>query len=392
MKWTQKLFLLVGALFGAALLTSYTSPPSSRAEAAKAEAQAAQAVTQNRITVLYDAFGKPSSMKKDWGFSALVEVSGKRILFDTGNNSEIFAHNVKAKGVDLTKLDFVVMSHRHGDHIGGLNHLLSVNPNVPIYAPKENFGVFGSSFPSSFYRRNQSLPPEMRYFDGKPPETLRFGTAWPQGKFTWVAKTTEVAPGFHLILLKGPWGVDLDVMEISLAIDTPQGIVIVVGCSHPTIEKIVEAAKAAINKPIHLVVGGLHLLPATDQETQRIATALHDTWKVEWIAPGHCTGEPAFATLKETFGDHYLYAGLGTTVALGAKPVAGADSEVSLTFFDKDDLQTYCELARLSPDTAASSLSTQAVAKRSTEPDRVGEGVAVQPGASGDVRKSGPSP
>jgi 7,8-dihydropterin-6-yl-methyl-4-(beta-D-ribofuranosyl)aminobenzene 5'-phosphate synthase len=389
MKWTQKLFLLVGALFGGALLTSYICPPSSRAEAAKAEAQA---VTQNRITVLYDAFGKPSSMKKDWGFSALVEVSGKRILFDTGNNSEIFAHNVKAKGVDLTKLDFVVMSHRHGDHIGGLNHLLSVNPNVPIYAPKENFGVFGSSFPGSFYRRNESLPPEMRYFDGKPPETLRFGTAWPQGKFTWVAKTTEVAPGFHLILLKGPWGVDLDVMEISLAIDTPQGIVIVVGCSHPTIEKIVEAAKAAINKPIHLVVGGLHLLPATDQETQRIATALHDTWKVEWIAPGHCTGEPAFATLKETFGDHYLYAGLGTTVALGAKTVAGADGEVSLTCFDKDDLQTYGELARLSPDAAASSLSTQAVAMRSTKPDCAGEGVAVRPGASSDVGKNGASP
>ena len=145
MKWTQKLFLLVGALFGAVLLTSYTTPPSSSAETAKAEAQTAQAVTQDRITVLYDAFGKASSMKKDWGFSALVEVGGKRILFDTGNNSEIFAHNVKSKGVDLTKLDFVVMSHRHGDHIGGLNYLLSGNPNVAIYAPKENFGVGAST-------------------------------------------------------------------------------------------------------------------------------------------------------------------------------------------------------------------------------------------------------
>jgi len=392
MKWTQKLFLLVGALFGAVLLTSYTTPPSSSAETAKAEAQTAQAVTQDRITVLYDAFGKASSMKKDWGFSALVEVGGKRILFDTGNNSEIFAHNVKSKGVDLTKLDFVVMSHRHGDHIGGLNYLLSVNPNVAIYAPKENFGVFGSSFPGSFYRRNESLPPEMRYFDGKPPETLRFGTPWPQGKFTWVAKTTEVAPGFHLILLKGSWGVDLDVMEISMAIDTPQGIVLVVGCGHPTIEKIVEAAKGAINKPIHLVVGGLHLLPAKDEETQRIATALRDTWKVEWMAPGHCTGEPAFEILKKTFGDHYLCAGLGTTIALGPKPVAGADGEASFTFFDKSDLQTYRELARFSPDAAASSLSTEAMVMRSTESDCAGEGVAAQPRASGDTRKSGARP
>lgn len=272
---------------------------------------------------------------------------GKRILFDTGNNSEIFAHNVKAKGVDLTKLDFVVMSHRHGDHMGGLNYLLSVNPNVTIYAPKENFGVFGSSLPGTFYRRNESLPPDMRNFDGAPPETLYFGTPWPQGKFTWVPKTTEGAPGFHLIVLKGPWGVDLDVMEISLAIDTPDGVVLVVGCSHPTIEKIVEAAKAAINKPIHLVIGGLHLLPAKDEETQRIATALHGTWKVKRIAPVHCTGEPAFAILKKTFGDRYLYAGLGATVALVPDLEAEHGSEA---FLDNADLPTYRQLARLSRD------------------------------------------
>src|ERR1700674_4202932 len=81
-----------------------------------------------QITVLYDAFGKASTMQKDWGYAALVEYGGKRILFDTGNNPEILAQNAKAKGVDLTKLDFVVMSHRHGDHMGGLTYLLKENP------------------------------------------------------------------------------------------------------------------------------------------------------------------------------------------------------------------------------------------------------------------------
>ncbi len=313
--------------------------------------QSSPAPQQPKITVLYDAFGKTSTMQKDWGFAALVEVGGKRILFDTGNNSEVFAHNVKAKGVDLTKLDFVVMSHRHGDHIGGLNYVLSVNSNVPIYAPKENFGVFGASLPGTFYRRNESLPPEMRYFDGKPPETLRFGTPWPQGKFTWVTKTTEVAPGFYLILLKGSWGVDLDVMEISLAIDTPDGIVLVVGCSHPTIEKIVEAAKATINKPLHLVIGGTHLLPAKDEETQRIATALRDTWKVEWIAPVHCTGEPAFEILKKTFGDRYVYAGLGTTLAVGPTVTSIAEAgQPRMQAMDQADLQSYRTLLAASDD------------------------------------------
>ena len=75
----------------------------------------AAAAPDSRITILYDAFGTDSTMQKDWGFSALVEIAGKRILFDTGDNAEIFAANVKAKGVDLTNLDFVVLSHRHSD-------------------------------------------------------------------------------------------------------------------------------------------------------------------------------------------------------------------------------------------------------------------------------------
>lgn len=66
-----------------------------------------------KITILYDAFGADPTMIKDWGFSALVEVQGKRILFDTGDNAAIFENNVKARGVDLTTLDFVVLSHRH---------------------------------------------------------------------------------------------------------------------------------------------------------------------------------------------------------------------------------------------------------------------------------------
>src|SRR5262249_11255193 len=126
-----------------------------RAEASRAE-----------ITVLYDGFGKDPAMTKDWGFSAFIEYGGKRILFDTGNNAEIFAHNVAAKGIDLTRLDFAIASHRHGDHTSGLNHLLKVNPAVKIYAPQENFGVFGAALPGTFYRRNESLPAEMRYFDG----------------------------------------------------------------------------------------------------------------------------------------------------------------------------------------------------------------------------------
>ena len=323
--------LLMGAVIATGLTATLAAVTPAQAEQDKAQ-----------ITVLYDAFGKTSTMKKDWGFSAYIEYAGKRILFDTGNNADIFAHNVKAKGIDLTKLDFVIVSHRHGDHTSGLNHLMTVNPKVPIYTPKENFGVFGAALPGSFYKRDKSLPPEMAYFDGNPPKTLRFGSAWPEGNFEWVTETKEIAPGFHLILLKGPWGVDLDVKELSLAIDTPDGVVLIVGCSHPTLEKIVETAKSVTGKPIHLVFGGTHLLPAKPADIERIAATLRDDFKVDYIAPVHCTGEPAFAILKKNFGDRYLYAGLGTTLMLGKDVMVKAEAGQPRTYaMDKEDVRDY---------------------------------------------------
>src|SRR5919109_234955 len=91
-----------------------------------AKPSASPAPITTRVTILYDAFGTRRGLTRDWGFAALVESGGKRILFDTGNNAEIFAGNVRALGVDLRRLDFAVVSHRHGDHTAGLNYLLQV--------------------------------------------------------------------------------------------------------------------------------------------------------------------------------------------------------------------------------------------------------------------------
>ncbi|QHP71960.1 MBL fold metallo-hydrolase [Bradyrhizobium sp. LCT2] len=269
-----------------------------------------------RITILYDAFGADPAMTKDWGFSALVEVAGKRILFDTGDNAEIFEKNVKAKGVDLTTLDFVVLSHRHADHMAGLSYVLSVNPKITIYAPKEGFGIYGSSLPSTFYRKDDSLPEEMRYYGGKPPKIMEFGTAWPTANFQLIDQTTEIMPGITLIALISDLPGTKELKELSLAVNTPDGVVLVVGCSHPGIERIVEAA-TVINPKIHLVAGGFHLVVATDEAIEKIVIALKDKFRVENIAPGHCTGEPTFAALKKAFGARYIYAGLGTSLVIG---------------------------------------------------------------------------
>jgi 7,8-dihydropterin-6-yl-methyl-4-(beta-D-ribofuranosyl)aminobenzene 5'-phosphate synthase len=276
-----------------------------------------------QITILYDAFGKPSAMQKDWGYSAFIEYGGKRILFDTGNNPEILAKNAKAKGIDLSRLDFVVLSHRHGDHMGGMDHLLRANPNVKIYAPKENFGVYGSSLPSTFYRRDESLAPEQRYYEGSAPATMKFGSAWPRAAFELIDRSIEIAPGIHLIALVSDKPGTLELVELSLAIETPEGLVLVVGCSHPGIEKIVAAA-ASLDEQIHLIAGGLHLVAAKDEDIDKIAKSMHDTWKVQYIAPGHCTGEPTFGALKKAFGDRYLYAGLGTRLSIGSTPIVAS--------------------------------------------------------------------
>jgi 7,8-dihydropterin-6-yl-methyl-4-(beta-D-ribofuranosyl)aminobenzene 5'-phosphate synthase len=274
---------------------------------------AAPSPAPSRVTILYDAFGDRAGLTRDWGFAALVEYGGKRILFDTGNNAEAFAHNVRMLDVDLRTVDFAVISHRHGDHTAGLNYLLRVNPRVKIYAPKEGFGVFGAALPSTFYRRDSSLPERMRYFDGKPPAELTFGTPWPKASFVWVDGVTEVTPGISIFSTISEQPGTLELRELSLAIQTPQGLILLVGCSHPGIERIVEASTRVADH-VHLIFGGLHLVTMQDAEIERTAAALHDRWRVDRIAPGHCTGEPAFAALQRAFGEQYVYAGLGSVV------------------------------------------------------------------------------
>jgi 7,8-dihydropterin-6-yl-methyl-4-(beta-D-ribofuranosyl)aminobenzene 5'-phosphate synthase len=267
----------------------------------------------NRVTILYDAFGKSPATTKAWGFSALVEFGGKRILFDTGGNAEILEHNVKALGVDLSKLDFVVISHRHADHVSGLNYLLRINPTVKIYTPAEPWGPFGWAAPNSFYRKEDSLAANMRYFDGNPPDMLSASSLWPQANFVRVDSTTEIAPGIFLVPTISQVTGTLELREISLAIRGPQGLIILDGCSHAGVEKILEAA-TKIDPHIRVLFGGLHLVGAPDPDIQRISAALHDRWKLDYIAVGHCTGEPTFAVLQKTFQNRYIYAGVGTVV------------------------------------------------------------------------------
>lgn len=262
------------------------------------------------VTILHDSFGPPGPLVKNWGFAALAELDGRRILFDTGNDADVFRSNVEAMGVELGRLDLVVISHRHGDHTTGLAYVLEKSPRVAVHVPKETYGVFGSSLPGTFYPRCPTLPLERRYYDGFPPELIRHGTPWRGADFRPVGETTELLPGVVAVHTISEVAGTREMPELSLSLATSAGQVLISGCSHCGIEKIVEAAPAS-NGPVRCIMGGLHLVVAPVPEIERVAASLRDRLGVESVAPGHCTGEPGFDVLQRAFGKRYRYAGLG---------------------------------------------------------------------------------
>ena len=271
-----------------------------------------------RITILVDAFGEASNLKRGWGYSAFIEYGGRRILFDTGSRGADFANNANALGVDLKKLDFVVVSHRHNDHTGGLSHVLSENPDVPVYTPFEVAGFnspLGPAFDKMTKRDIPSLPVELRYFWGGPAVDNRSEAPWEKAKFVQITQQTEVLPGFFLMSNRSSSPGTIEMNEVSLAFRTPKGAVLVVGCSHPGIENIVEAT-TKIDRQIYTVFGGFHLLGTPDEKVTATIVAFRDKWRIERMAAGHCTGQFAFAELVRIYGPKFDIAGLGSVISL----------------------------------------------------------------------------
>jgi 7,8-dihydropterin-6-yl-methyl-4-(beta-D-ribofuranosyl)aminobenzene 5'-phosphate synthase len=103
----------------------------------------------------------------------------------------------------------------------------------------------------------------------------------------------------------------LELHELTLAIKGPQGLTLVDGCSHSGIEEILQAA-TAIDSHFHILFGGLHLVTTPEDQIDLLVSNLKNKWKLEKIAPGHCTGEAAFLRLQKAYAEDYYYAGAGT--------------------------------------------------------------------------------
>lgn len=288
------------------------------------------------LTNAYDAFGKENDkLKQDFGFSTVIEYRGKLILFDSGTDARVFKRNLKALKIDLRKIDIAVISHGHYDHIGGFDYLLSVNPKVKIYAPADFFSL-GAPIKFPFRETEpavaKTLTKEMQYFGGE--SVIEGMVTVPTGRFwksnvEFLTEAKEVLPGVTIIpttsKLMGtfikypPFDQNpqfIGMPELSLSLATDKGEIVISGCSHSTIETIIQETRKIRKGKISLVVGGFHLIPYNRQYIEGLAKRMKDEYEVDSVAPAHCTGHLGFSIFKEIFGERYLFFGLGETLKL----------------------------------------------------------------------------
>ena len=226
------------------------------------------------ITVLYDNNPGIPGLRTAWGFSCLVERGDSVVLFDTGGDGAVLLGNMRALGIDPRRIQAVVLSHVHADHTGGVWELLAANDRLTVFVP--------GAFPEDFKAR---LRREARVVE--------------------VSEPTEIAPG---VSSTGPMGTSI--IEQGLVVDTPRGAVLITGCAHPGIVKMVEKARAMRGK-VHLVVGGFHLGGAGEARINRIVEDFRRLG-VERVAPCHCSGERARRAFKREYGPDCILAGVGS--------------------------------------------------------------------------------
>lgn len=232
------------------------------------------------IAVTYDNNPYDDRLRTAWGFSCLVRLPELTILFDTGGDSSILLHNMEQLQIDPKEIDIVVLSHIHGDHVGGLGGILSQNSDVVVYLP--------ASFP-------QSLKEDVRRYGAEVQEVDE-----PRELFDGVYTTGELDGGIR---------------EQSLIVKTDEGLVIITGCAHPGVVNIVRKARELAGDKVYLLIGGFHLGGASAAEVESIIDSFQQM-RVERVAPCHCSGDRARTLFREHYGEGYIECGAGRRIAL----------------------------------------------------------------------------
>jgi len=227
------------------------------------------------ISVVYDNNPYDERLKPDWGFSCFVNGLGKSILFDTGANGRILLSNLEQIGIPPERIDAVILSHEHRDHTGGLEALVSRNPEIEVWIPY----FFVSSFKQGVQKQGAKV-------------------------FEVKASQNICEQAFSTGVING-W-----IKEQSLVLDTERGVVLITGCAHPRITEIIGRVKELFSKSIYLALGGFHLAGFDKADINEIIARFRDLG-VQKVGPCHCSGNDARILFHQEYQDDFIEIGVG---------------------------------------------------------------------------------
>lgn len=253
------------------------------------------------------------------GLSMQITYGGKNILFDCGS-SEKTLYNAQKLGADLSKLDAVVLSHSHYDHAGGFRYLAERYPVRRVYtgpgffAPKYSEGEGCCRNLSAGFDRAFLEEKGIEYCPVAGVEMLCPGASVISG-FPRM-ECMETIPKRYVHLTDGGLVPDDFRDEICLTLETQEGLVLLVGCAHPGIVNMAKQVRALLGKPIHAVIGGIHLAKA---EPCRVEWTVDELEKlgVKLLGFGHCSGDCAEAAVRAREGVSGCHLGPGDCVLFG---------------------------------------------------------------------------
>ncbi len=270
-----------------------------------------------RLTTLSENTANMGELLAEWGLSILIETDEVNILFDTGKSISV-SHNANTLGIDLSKIDKIVLSHAHYDHTGGLRRVLGrMKKEVEIIAHPDIW--------KAKYSRRQGQ--DDRYigipFQHQELESLgaRFTLTTKPVRITDNIMTTGEIPMItdyeetdpHLFIKEaGSWETDKLPDDLALIINTEPGLVVVLGCAHRgIINTLYHAQQLTGIKEINAVLGGSHLSGASEERVWQTMAALKEL-SVQRLGLCHCTGLPAAALIAQEFGDKFFFNNTGT--------------------------------------------------------------------------------